>query len=114
MKKISKYLILFAIYLIAILLLSIIYLNTNISYNIISSILIIIYLIMFGSISFLIARKSHKKGIIIGLISGSISVIILFLLSLIFNKFNIRILIYYMLIILSMIFGSIISKNIKK
>ena len=77
MNKIKKYLIFTSVIIIFNLLISLLYLLTNISYSII--------------------------------------ILILFILTLLFRyDFNIKNIIYYLLIMLSVIFGSIVSKNIKR
>ena len=114
MLKFKKYLLFIGIFIIFNLIISLLYLLTNIPYSIISSILLIFYLISFAFLGFIITKNSHKKGIISGLIIGSITILILIILSLIFKcNFNFKNILYYLLILLSTIFGSIISKNIK-
>ena len=115
MMKLKKYFILSSIIIIFNLIISLIYMLSNISYNVISSISLIFYLISFMALGFIIAKKSKNKGLIIGLKTSSIVIVILFILSLLFRcVFNINNIIYYLLILLSILFGSIISKNIKR
>ncbi len=115
MSKLKKNLMLFGFILTINLFISILYLFTNISYNIISSILIIINIIFLSIISFNIAKRSKQKGIFIGLELGIITSIVFLLLALIF-KYEIKInsLLYYIIIILSSMLAAIFSKNIKK
>ena len=115
MKKIKRYLTLIGIFAIFNLIISLIYLFTNISYNIISTILLIFYLICFATLGYFIAKNSNKKGIIIGLIVGIVTILVLFSLSLLFNNpISIKIILYYLLVVLCVILGSILAKNTKK
>ena len=115
MLRFKKYFIFAGIFISYYLLISLIYLLTNISYNVISSILLISYIILFTLLSFIIAKKSNKKGIIIGLELSSIYIVILLLLSLLFKcNINFNSIVYYLIILLSSLFGSILSKNLKK
>ena len=113
--KFKKYFIFAGSIIIINILLSLIYLLTNIPYNIISSITIIFNLLFFGILGFMIAKRSKSKGIIVGLKVSSITIITLIILTLIFKlNFDAKNIIYYLLITLSIIFGAIISKNIKR
>ena len=115
MYKYKKHIIISLIFLITYILLNYIYLISNISYNIISSLLTLLYLLIFTIISFKIAKNSKYKGIYIGLSIGLIFIIILFILSLLFKcNISYKTIIYYFLILLSTIFASILSKNIKR
>ena len=115
MNKIKKYLTLVGIYAIFNLIMSLLYLFTNISYNVVSTILLIVYLICFSVLGFMIAKNSSKKGIVIGILTGSITILILFSLSLLFNNpLSFKIILYYLLVILSILLGSILAKNTKK
>lgn len=114
MLKLKKYFILTGAVIIINIIISLFYFFTNVSYNTISSILMISYLISFAIIGFLTANKNNSKGIIIGLKTSSIIIILLFLLTLLLKlNFNVKNIIYYLLVMLSTIFGSVISKNIK-
>jgi len=115
MKKLKKYIILSSILLIIISILSLIYLFSNISYNLISSILIIIYFIFFIILSFLITKNRKSKGIVSGLKIGLISILIMLVLSFIFkNQLSIKTILYYIIILFSNLVGAILSKNIKR
>ena len=115
MIKFKKYFIFTGIVILFNLLISLLYLLTNISYNVISSIILIFNLIAFIILGFMIAKNSKSKGIIIGLRVGSIIVVTLLILSLIFRcNFSVKNILYYLLVILSTIFGSVFSKNIKR
>ena len=113
LNKYKKYLILFLSLNIISILLGIIYMVSNINYNNISIILIIINQIFIFLLSYFYARNKDQKGIITGLKVGIIYSILLIILSIIFRLFSLKSLIYYLIIILSSIFGSIISKNKK-
>lgn len=64
---------------------------------------------------FLIGKKALKKGFISGGILGFVFVILLIILGLFFKiKFNLGGFIYYIILILSAIMGSIIGINKKK
>lgn len=84
-------------------------LETNkISIIIISSILMFIIGIITG-------RSSNSKGYLKGLLVSMVSILILVLLSLIFKfTLNINTLIYYIILVISTIFGSMIGINRKK
>ena len=115
MAKCKKYLYLASSLILFNLLISMLYLFTNISYNVISSILLVYYLICFMILGFMIAKTSNKKGLIIGLITGFTSILVLFILGLLFHEqLSLKIIIYYLLVLLSIILGSIVSKNTKK
>ena len=115
MLKFKKYFIFTGIIILFNLFISLLYLLTNISYNIISSIILIFNLISFMILGFIVSKKSKSKGLIIGLKTSSIIILILFILTLLFKcGFNVNNIIYYLLIMLSVIFGSILSKNVKK
>jgi len=115
MKKFKKYFIFISIIILFYLFISLLYLFSNISYNVISSVILIFNLLFFLILGFMIAKNSKTKGIIIGLKTSSIIIIILLALTLLFkNSFSVKNIIYYLLVILSTLFGSITSKNIKK
>ena len=115
MIKFRKYFIFTGIILLFNILICLLYYFSNISYNIINTITLITNLVFFVTFGFMIAKNSKSKGIFIGLKTSSIIIIILFILTLIFKyDFNVKNIIYYLLVILSTTFGSIISKNLKK
>lgn len=60
-------------------------------------------------------KKTSKKGYLEGLKLGAFIIILLFLLNLIFfRKFNLQILLYYLVIIASSTIGSMIGINLKR
>ena len=76
---------------------------------------IITFIITFLISGIYIGRKSNKKYYIEGLKISVINVIVFLLLSIIFrNNFNIKQVIYYIILILITVLGSIIGGNIKK
>ena len=63
----------------------------------------------------LTGKTSSKKGYIEGLKAGTLIVLLLFLLNIIFiRKFNLYIFIYYLTLLSSSTFGSMIGINLKK
>ena len=97
------------------IILSVIYLLANISFDIISTILLVLTLVFAFLVGYLYSLNNHDKGIISGLKIGLIVIIIMFIISLLLKvPFKPTRLIYYVIIILSSIFGSVVSKNIKK
>ena len=61
-------------------------------------------------------KNTNKKGLLQGLITGGILILILFIISLIFfhNKFTISTLLYYIALLFMTLIGSTIGKNKKK
>ena len=78
-----------------------------------------IIIIIFGSILMFIigltlGKKVEKNGYLNGILLSVISIIILLMISLIFRyKLNINTLIYYVILIISTVFGSMIGINKK-
>lgn len=68
---------------------------------------------IFGN-SFILGKQSSKKGYIEGVRFGSLIIIILFISTLIFFKFRLRYLFYYIIILMISVLGSIIGINRKK
>lgn len=115
MLKYKKYLFILLSYILLNIVISSIYYFSNITYSFISILLFIINIIYISIISYIIANKFNKKGIFIGLLSGISISLVLFILSLIFKcNIGIKVVIYYLIIILVSIFSSILNKNIKK
>lgn len=113
LNKNKKYLILFISLNIISILLGLIYLLSNIKYNTISILLIISNIIFIFMYSYLYAKNKEQKGIILGLKVGIIYNAILIVISMLFRIISIKSLLYYLIILLSSILGSIISKNKK-
>ena len=80
-----------------------------------SLILFIANIILFFIISFLNAYKRVKKGLLEGLYIGIILIILLIIIKLIFisNTFNIATYIYYIVLIISSLFGGMLGVNKK-
>lgn len=119
MNKLTYYIKIYSIGLIYILLsniiISLLYLYTNIPSNINNILLYIVTIILFIYLSFKVSKNSNKKGYISGLITGIINVLIMFILSIIFkNYISINKLIYYISLILFSIVSGIIGINVKK
>jgi putative membrane protein (TIGR04086 family) len=115
MLKHKKYLLIGLTYFLLNIIISLIYYFSNFSYGILSIIILLINLLYIFIINYLISMKISKKGIVIGLSTSSIFILIMFILSLLF-KINVtsKSFIYYLIIILISISSSILSKNIKK
>ena len=114
-----KYLKLSAVYLIIICVTSLILATLNYFgvlrsevINIIDTIIMVMLFIVLGYIH---GKKSEKRGYVTGLKIGGILSFILFLLSLILfkNGFNVSSMIYYLILIISCVFGSMIGINKK-
>ena len=84
------------------------------SSNIISILKFLIPLIGILVSGFVMGKNSSKKGYIEGLKLGSIIVIVLIVISLLFNKFNVRSVIYYFVLLFSSILSSMFGINKKK
>ena len=116
---IKKYLISY-LYTISIILMSYLIITILNYFNIINTnttntlkLITIIISIFIGS--FLIGRKSIKKGYLEGIKYSIIFIILLLLLNIIFYKyFNTNLIIYYIIILISSIFGSMLGINFKK
>ena len=116
LKKYGKVILMWSIVIIVYLLLltllnyfQIIKFNNIIKINFIAiAIITFIFGIMTG-------KTSTKKGYIEGLKTGALIVILLFLLNLLFlRNFNLHIFIYYITIIISSTFGSMVGINLKR
>ena len=81
--------------------------------NITKNISIIIFILFFFIAGFIKGKNIDKKGYIQGLKIGLELILILFLLSLFSFSLNIKTIIYYMILLLSSIFGSTIGINKK-
>lgn len=77
-------------------------------------IIIIIGAILMFIIGIITGRNTNSKGFLKGLLVSVISILILVILSLIFRTpLNINSLIYYIILVISTVFGSIIGINKK-
>lgn len=88
----------------------------NVSSNIINFLKIFSIIISFFISSFILGTKSLKKGYLEGLKFGTIIIFILLILSLIFFKddLSFKNILYYLIILISSIFGSMIGIQKKK
>lgn len=84
-----------------------------INYKVVNVLKIIILITSFFIGGFLMGKKSLKKGWLEGLKFSIILLIMIFLINLILfdNSFKLNDLIYYLIIVLSSIFGSVIGIN---
>ena len=64
--------------------------------------------------SYLLGKKTIKKGYIEGLKFGGIIIIVFFIISLLFRNLNIKSIIYYIILLLSSILSSMIGINKRK
>jgi putative membrane protein (TIGR04086 family) len=112
--KYKKYIYLLLFLFLALFILSIIYLYGNISYNVINTIILILMMIFAFIIGYFQSINTNEKGIITGLKSGIILIAILFVLGIIFHTpFKLTRIIYYIILLLITILGSIFGKNKK-
>lgn len=110
--KYKNYLYLIGSIFIITLILSLIYLLGNVSYGIINILLLFIMIIFMFLVGILYSQNNKAKGIISGLKIGTIIIMLLFVLGLIFKvDFKLTRLIYYIILILSAVFGGIVGKN---
>ena len=112
-----RYIKLLSINLISIILfvsvITIFYYFDLISLNIFNFIKLFILITSIFICSFIVSKKK-KKSIITGLIYSLCIIIPIFISSLIFNKFNTKLLLYYLIIITSSILGGCFSKQFKR
>ena len=119
MNKIKKYIrptiiwfIFLIVYLFLLVLLNyfqVLKLNSIIKFNFVTMALISFF---FG---LALGKKTTKKGYLEGLKLGFIIIFILLVLNLIFIRaFNLNVFVYYLIILVGSIFGSMIGINIKK
>lgn len=64
--------------------------------------------------SFILGKNSKEKGYLEGLKLGAIITIVFFILNLLIDKFNIRTIIYYIIIIFTSILSSMVGINKRK
>ncbi len=114
--NIKKYLIslgyIFSIILITSIILTIINYFDIINYNVLKILKTITSIISIFIGGFIIGKKSNKKGFLEGIKLGVIYVLIIFLLSILgLNNFKISKLLFYLMLILTSMLGSIIGIN---
>ncbi len=112
-KTMAKFL---GIILIFILILSLLNMLSSLSYKTIKTICVIFMILLFFITGFKQGKKSNIKGIFCGLKYGALGCLILFILSLclFFKDLTFRMFLYYTILILTTMFGSIIGVNKKK
>ncbi len=105
----------FLILLLSNILISTLYLYTNLSLNTNNTFLLISTIGSFAYLGFVTGKKTTNKGYISGLIVGSIIVTIMFIISIILSSpFSLFKILYYALLILITVIFSIIGINLKK
>lgn len=118
MSKIKKYL--FSILVITfIVFLSVVFINIFYYYNLINEniyrflkLLSVIVSVFFGG--FILGRKSNYKGYLDGLVLGIIMISILFILSILFSGLQVKLLLYYLVILTSSTLGGTIGIRKKR
>jgi len=100
--------------LILLFLLTIIYYFNLIKPNTFNLLKLLIILLTILINSLLLGKESNKKGYLEGIKLGSLIVILIFILTIIFSKFEFKNLIYYLLILITSTLGSMIGINKKK
>lgn len=97
-------------------LVSLLYYFSNISYKSIANILYIFMILLFFINGFITGSKRVNKGYINGIKYGLVFIIVIYLIGSIAFRFNISLykILYYVVLILSSIIGSMIGINIKK
>lgn len=115
-----KYILYNIIYFILALLMYLIIVTLFANFNVLSyktvSILSFIYIILtFMFFGFKLAKTANKRGYLSGLIMGLTNVFIMFILSLLFNTSpGLKVLTYYLVLLLSSTFGGMLGINFKK
>lgn len=85
------------------------------SSNVANTIMLIIIIVSIFIGSFLLGKKSNKKGYLEGIKYSAILIFLLVIINLLFIKvFEIKSLIYFLIIIVSSTFGSMIGINKKR
>lgn len=64
--------------------------------------------------SFILGKKSNKNGYLEGAKFGGLIVLLFFIITLLFSKFHMNILIYYLIILVTAILGSMIGISKKR
>lgn len=116
LKKYSKFLIIWTVLLmIYIFLLLILNYTGLLKYSVIVKFNFIIIAIMSFILGVFMGKKTTKKGYLEGLKIGLIITIILFILNLIFYRsINLNTFVYYLIIVVGSIFGSMLGINLKR
>lgn len=97
------------------LLISTLYLYTNMSLNTNNTLLLITTILSFSYLGLVTGRKTTNKGYISGLIVSGIVISIMFIISILFHNYiSVFKILYYLLLMLVTVISSIIGINIKK
>ena len=75
-----------------------------------------IILILFSTFvsSYLLGRNSRNKGYLEGLKLGGLFILILFIINMMIGNFKLYILLYYFIILITSVFGSMVGINLKR
>ncbi len=115
MKYLKTMIFMISMLLILNLISTILYYFNIISSNVNTILKYIIFIVTFISSGIYIGRRSNKRGFIEGLKISIITIILFFLISIIFGyKINIMQIIYYLICMIIIVFGSVIGINFKK
>ncbi len=114
MKYLKSFGIFMGFILFSITLFSLLNYNDVISNN--SMMIIILILVLFSSLAsgFYTGKNSKSKGYLEGVKTGLINVLVMFLFTIIFSKIKITSILYYLLIVVLSVLGSILGINKKK
>ena len=104
----------FGLLLLSSLIINILYYFDIISNNFIKYIKMILSIISFFISGLYIGKKSTNKGYINGLKLSGITIIIFLILSIIFNNLSLSRILFYLITIISITFGSMIGINKKE
>lgn len=116
LKKYSKFLILWTSSLLIYILILLLFNYTGLlKYSVIVKFNFIVIAILSFILGIFLGKKTNKKGYLEGLKIGLIITLILFMLNLIFYRsISLNTFIYYLIIVIGSIFGSMLGINLKK
>ena len=115
MKKYLKHITLLLLYIILNIFYSILYLNSDTTYNIISKFIIITFLFFYVILNFFFIKRSNSKAIVCGLKIGVVTILIFLIMSFILKcSLSFKSIIYYLILLMVSITSCVIFKNIKK
>ena len=84
------------------------------SSDVISILKMVVPIISIGVSGFVMGSHSKEKGYLSGIKIGAFVILIFVVISILFDKFEVRSILYYAILILSAILSSMIGINIKK
>ena len=115
-KKIFLNMAYFLMSLIIYLLIMTIFASLNVmSYKLISIMSFIYTILIFTFFGFKLARNTNKRGFLSGIFMGLANIFLMLLLSLIFNvSLDFKVIIYYLILIISSTLGGIVGINFKR